>query len=84
MQFIVEQQAQLAADMQQVRKVLSTQSQAIVTVVGLVGKLTETQQALAETQSTHATRIALLETKMTELAEAGQRTEDRSAKATGE
>lgn len=45
MRFIVEQQAQFAADIQQIREVLSTHSGAIVTVVNLVGKLAEAQVA---------------------------------------
>ncbi len=88
MRFIVEQQAQFAADiqqireiqaqsaaqfatdMQQVREVLNAQSQAMVTMLSMIGKLGETQAA-------HDARIATLETKMTELAEAGKETEGR-------
>ncbi len=84
MQFVRQQQAQFSTDIQQMNGVLATQSQllstqnqAIVAVVGMIGKLTEAQ--------THAEgRIATLETKMTELgtkmaalAEAGKETEDR-------
>ncbi len=64
MRFIVEQQAQFATDIQQIREVLSAHSGALVTAVNLVGKLGEAQAA-AEV------RITGLETKMTELAAAG-------------
>ncbi len=65
MQFIVEQQAQFAADMQQVREVLSSQNQAIVTVVGMVGRLAEIQ---SEFEKNVEARFARLEDKVGGLA----------------
>ncbi len=70
MEFIVAQQAQFAADMQQVREVLHTHSDAIVSLTGMVGKIAEAHTVLA-------TRMTELETKMGELAAAGKETEER-------
>lgn len=81
MQFIVEQQAQFAADMQQfradmqqVREVLSSQNQAIVSVVGMVGRLAEVQ---SEFQKNVDARFTRLEDKLTEYGELAKGTENR-------
>jgi hypothetical protein len=65
MQFIVEQQAQFAADIQQIKEVLSSHNQAIVSVVGMVGRLADIQ---SEFQKNAGTRFARLEDKVTGLA----------------
>ena len=70
MEFIVAQQAQFAADMQQVREVLHTHSEALVSVTGMVGKIAEAHTALVN-------RMTELEGKMSELAGAQRGTEDR-------
>lgn len=69
MEFIVEQQAQFATDIQKINETLATQGQlltkqneAIVTVVALVGRV-------AEVQDKAEGRIANLESKMTTLTE---------------
>ena len=77
MQFILEQQAQFATDILQVRDVLGeqsrllgTQSQAIVSLVGMIGEL-------KDVQSSHEKRLTTLETAMAELAAAGRETQER-------
>jgi hypothetical protein len=62
-EFVAEQQARFSSDMQQVREVLHTHSEALVTVVGLVGRLGE--------------RMEQVEARMAELAAAGKDTEER-------
>jgi len=78
MEFIVEQQAQFAADIQVMREVQATQygrlSDALISVVGIVGNL-------AQAQTSTEGRITLLaqrtEEGINQLVEAQARTEDR-------
>lgn len=84
MQFILQQQAQFSADILQIREVLgeqsrllTTQNQAIVSVVGMIGKLTEAQMHAERRIATLETNMGEIETKMAALAEAGKETEER-------
>ncbi len=58
MEFIVNQQAQFAADIQQLQESQVRLTDAVITVVGVVGKLSEAQErtdaAMAEMAKAHA------------------------------
>jgi len=77
MEFIVAQQAQFAADMQQIREVLHTHSEGMVGLVGMMGRIAEAHAALASRAAEHDTRMSVLEVRMADLAAAGKETEDR-------
>ena len=73
-EFIIEQQAQFASDIQILRERQSHLTDALVTVVGVVGQLAEAQQ---RTDARLAELAAHVDEKFAELAEAQARTDDR-------
>lgn len=84
MEFIVNQQAQFAADIGKINEtldrhneVLGKHTDAIVALTGWHGKLVEAQIRLTEVQQGHDARMATIETKMKELVDAGKRTDER-------
>lgn len=77
MEFIVGQQAQFAADIQKINEISAKHAEAIVALTGWHGKLLEAQIRLTEVQAEHDRRMAILEAKMAELADAGKRTDER-------
>lgn len=76
-EFILKQQAQFSADIQKVNATLAKHAEALVALTGWHGKLVEAQIQLIEVQQGHDARIATIETKIAELAEAGKRTDER-------
>ena len=68
-EFIIEQQAQFTADIQALREVQAIQTDAVMTIVGLVGKLAEAQERTE----------AKLEARFTELAAAQTHTNEKVA-----
>ncbi len=83
-EFILKQQAQFSADIQRINDTLDRHNEAfgkhteaIVALTGWHGKLVEAQIQLIEVQQGHDARIATIETKIAELAEAGKRTDER-------
>jgi division protein CdvB (Snf7/Vps24/ESCRT-III family) len=77
MEFVVKQQAQFATDIQRINETIekhnetfAKHAEAIVALTGLHGRLAEAQARLTETQQDQALKI-------TELAEAGKRTDER-------
>lgn len=77
MEFMVAQQAQFAADIQKINETLARHSEALVALAGWHGRLVEAQIHLTEVQQGHDGRIAAIEAKMAEWAEAGKRTDER-------
>jgi chromosome segregation ATPase len=77
MEFILKQQAQFSADIQRINETLDRHTEAIVALTGWHSKLVEAQIQLTEVQQGHDARIATIETKIAELAEAGLRTDER-------
>ncbi len=84
MEFILKQQAQFAAGIQKINEtldrtneILGKHTDGIVALTGWLGQLAQAQIRLTEAQQGHDGRIATLESKMTELAEAGKRTDER-------
>jgi len=84
MEFILKQQAQFSADIQRINETLDRHNdafgkhtEAIVALTGWHGKLVEAQIQLTEVQQGHDARIATIETKIADLAEAGKRTDER-------
>ena len=84
MEFIVEQQAQFAADIQVMREIqaqdakqLRDLSGAVITVVGLVGTLTEAQIATDERVNLLAQAQTRTDDSVKHLAQAQIRTEER-------
>src|SRR3989442_14680899 len=82
MEFILKQQAQFSADIQRINETLDRHNdafgkhtEAIVALTGWHGKLVEAQIQLTEVQQGHDARIATIETKIADLAEAGSRTD---------
>jgi hypothetical protein len=84
-EFIIDQQAQFTADIQVMREVYAADTKlvkeqiqkvgaAVITVVGLVGKLSETQE---RTDARMAESQARTDIRFAELAEAQARTEER-------
>jgi hypothetical protein len=83
-EFILKQQAQFSADIQRINETLDRhnevfrkQTDALVALTGWHGKLVEAQIHLTEVQQGHDARIATIETKLAEIAEAGKRTDER-------
>lgn len=83
-EFILKQQAQFSADIQRINDTLDRHNEAfgkhteaIVALTGWHSKLVEAQIRLTEAQQGHDARIATIETKIAELAEAGKRTDER-------
>src|SRR2546422_6062919 len=86
MEFILKQQAQFSADIQRINETLDRHNdafgkhtEAIVALTGWHGKLVEAQIQLTEVQQGHDARIATIETKIADLAEAGKPTGERPA-----
>ncbi len=81
MEFILEQQAQFAADMQQMQEKQKVLTDSILTVVGIVGKLTVAQEhtwaALERTDAKLSERDAKFSERMDRLAEAQANTDER-------
>lgn len=73
-EFIIQQQAQFASDIQILREGQSHLTDALMTVVGIVGKLAETQE---RSDARLAELAAHADEKFAELAEAQARTDDR-------
>jgi hypothetical protein len=73
-EFIIEQQAQFASDIQILRERQSHLTDALVTVVGIVGQLAEAQQ---RTDARLGELAAHADEKFAQLAEAQARTDDR-------
>lgn len=83
-EFIIDQQAQFTADIQVLREVQAVQAadsrllkDAVMTIVGLVGKLAEAQERTEARLIESQTRT---ETRFAELAEAQTRTDEKVAK----
>ena len=74
MEFIIQQQAQFVSDIQILRERQSHLTDALVTVVGVVGQLAEAQR---RTDARLAELAAHVDEKFAELAEAQARTDDR-------
>ncbi len=81
MEFIVNQQAQFAADIQQLQESHSRLTDAMTTVVGLVGKIAEAQDRMAQEQERMAKEMAesqkRTDEKFAELATAQAETDER-------
>ncbi len=82
-EFILKQQAQFPADIQKINDTLDRHNEAfgkhteaIVALTGWHGKLVEAQVHLTEVEQGHDARVATIETKIAELAEAGKRTDE--------
>jgi prefoldin subunit 5 len=76
-EFILKRQAQFSTNIQKVNDTLDRNTEAIVALTGWHGKLVEAQIHLTEVQQGHDARIATIETKIAEIAEAGKRTDER-------
>ena len=72
MEFIINQQAQFAVDIQQLRESQSKLTDAVIGVVGVVGKLAEQVEEIAEAQKR-------TDEKFIELAESQKRTDAKLA-----
>jgi hypothetical protein len=81
MEFIVEQQAKFAAEIEIQREVQATQgkrlSDALIAVVGIVGKLAEAQVRMQESVNRLTEAQAGTEDRVIRLTEAQTRTEER-------
>ncbi|MBV9209300.1 MAG: hypothetical protein JOZ52_01655 [Acidobacteria bacterium] len=84
MEFIIDQQAQFAVDIQQLQESQSKLAKALITVVGMVGGLSEAQDRLSEAQDRTDAQIKELtaaqertETRMNELAKSQAATDER-------
>jgi len=84
MEFIVEQQAQFAVNLQKLEEMQVRAAErtgelegAIVAIVNLVGKLAEGQERLAEGQERMAEGQARADARLAELAESQKRTDER-------
>ena len=75
--FILEQQAQFAADMQIVKEQMGKLTDAVITLTGFIGKVSEAQTETAKAQAMTAEAQARADEKIAELAEQGRATEER-------
>ena len=76
-EFIIQQQAQFASDIQILREKQSHLTDALVTVVGVVGQLAEAQQRTDARFAELAESQQRTDAKLAQLAEAQARTDDR-------
>ena len=77
MEFIIQQQAQFASDIQTLREGQSHLTDALMTVVGIVGKLAEGQERTDARLAELAGAQARTDARLAELAQAQARTDDR-------
>ena len=81
MEFIVEQQAQFAADMQVIQEKQNKLTDSLLTVVGIVGKLTNAQEhawaAMEAMDARLSERMDKLAERMDVLADSQARTDER-------
>lgn len=76
-EFIIQQQAQFASDIQILREGQSHLTDALITVVGIVGKLAETQERSDARLAELAEAQQRTDASLAELAEAQGRTDNR-------
>jgi hypothetical protein len=76
-QLILSQQAQFAAELQQMEAQFGKLTDAVITVTGMVGKLAEAQVEATTAQARTDAKVAELAAGLLELAQKGKETEER-------